>query len=200
MRNNGYDHHYTNVVPPKDGMQFHRGQLTSLQRNRSKLTLNCDHCGIPFQKYAAWAKRSNKHYCGRGCASAGRMVRIPKPCIVCNTEMLLTPYNIKRISTCSKDCSRKRRVKNNINLRSSPDYVAIVNRLRKNALCNTCGTTNGPWVVRGINTWLEDGLSCAEGNDAYLVCQQCHLQSVANLAKQSLYMLSRPKYYEEKNA
>lgn len=198
MKANGYERHYTNIAPPKDGMSYHRGQLTSVQRNNAKLGFNCDHCGIPFEKYACWAKRTSNHYCGRGCASAAKVVRIPKPCVVCGTEMLLIPSSFKRVSGCSKTCQRKRRIVNN-KRQLSPDYVAIVKRLRKEDLCGICGTTNGPWVVQGIKTWVEDGLACAEGSNARLVCQSCHFHSVKHLSKQSLYMVNRFKYYKEKN-
>ena len=199
MKAKGYERHYTKVIPPKDGLRYHRGQLTSVQRNKAKLGFNCDHCGIPFETYACWAKRYSHHYCGRACASAAKVVRIPKPCVVCGTEMLLTPTLFRRVSGCSKECMRKRRIVNNHNLRTSPDYMDIVKRLRKEALCGMCGTTNGPWVVQGIKTWLEDGLAFADGSGAHLVCQHCHLRSVAPLSKQSMYIVDRFKYYKEKN-
>jgi len=199
MKPNRYERHYTDTTPPKGGMAYQRAQLTGIQRNKAKLGFNCDHCGLPFEKYACWAKRTKHHYCGRACASAAQVVRIPKPCVVCGTEMLLTPGNLNRISGCSRACMRKRRTVHYENLRSSPDYVAVVKRLRKEALCSACGTTNGPWVVQGVKIWVEDGLSCADGSNAYLVCQHCHLRCVQNLSKQSTYMSNRVKYYKEKN-
>lgn len=199
MKANGYENHYKDIAPPKEGLTYQRAQLTSVQRNKAKLGFNCDHCGIPFEKYACWAKRTSHHYCGRACAWAAKVVRIPKPCVVCGTEMLLTPTSFNRVSGCSKECMRKRRTVNNSNLRASPDYLAIVKRLKENAVCGTCSTTNGPWVVQGIKTWVEDGLACADGSSARLVCQHCHLDSVAHLSKQSTYMSDRFKYYKEKN-
>lgn len=199
MKGNGYEQHYKNILPPKDGMGYQRAQLTTLQRNKSKLSFNCDHCGLPFEKYACWAKRTKNHYCGRACASAAKVVRIPKPCVVCGNEMLLTPTLFTRTSACSKECMRKRRVVNNKNLRSSPDYLSIVKRLRKEALCSVCGTTNGPWVVQGIKTWVENGLAQADGDSAHLVCKQCHMKSVVQLSLKSDYMTDRFKYYKEKN-
>jgi hypothetical protein len=199
MKPNRYERHYTDTTPPKDGMSYQRAQLTGIQRNKAKLGFNCDHCGFPFEKYACWAKRTKYHYCGRACASAAKVVRIPKPCVVCGTEMLLTPSKFNRTSGCSRACMRKRRTVNYKNLRSSPDYVAIVKRLKKEALCGVCGTTNGPWVVQGVKIWVEDGLSCADGGNAHLVCQHCHLRGVNYLSMQSTYMSNRVKYYKEKN-
>lgn len=199
MKSTGYDRHYKDTLPPKDGMQYQRGQLTSIQRNKAKLGFNCDHCGVAFETYACWAKRYKYHYCGRACASAAKVIRIPKPCVVCGTEMLLPPGNYKRVSACSTECMRKRRVVNYTNLRASPDYSAITRRLKHAAVCTTCKTTQGPWVVQGIKTWVEDGLARANGDDAYLLCQSCHLKSVAPLSRQSTYMSDRFKYYKEKN-
>jgi hypothetical protein len=81
-------------------------------------------------------------------------------------------------------------------LRSSPDYIGIVNRLRKNTSCNTCNTTSGPWVVANIKTWVENGLSCADGEGAYLLCKQCHLKTASNEALNSLYIVNRNEYKE----
>lgn len=193
----GYEQHYKHITPPKGGMGYQRGQLTPLHRSAAKVALNCDHCGLLFEKYSCWAKRSAHHYCGRVCANAAKVIRIPKPCIVCGAEMLLTPSGYQKISTCCRTCSRKRRVANNANLRTSPDYIAITKRLKKGAKCTTCHTTSGPWVVQGVKTWVENGLACANGDDAHLVCRQCHMKSVVPLAMQSTYMTDRQKYYSE---
>jgi hypothetical protein len=110
--------------------------------------------------------------------------------------MMLTPSDCTRISTCSRLCLRKNRTTNNSNLRSSPDYIGIVNRLKKSTSCNTCNITSGPWVVAGIKTWVEDGLSCADGEGAYLLCKQCHLEAASHEAASSLYMTNRNEYKE----
>lgn len=198
-RPGGYETHYKQTTPPKHGLQKESSLPTPLARNKSKLGFNCDYCGLPFEKYACWARRTSHHYCGHACASAAKVIRIPKSCVVCNAEMLLTPTNINRVSTCSNECMRKRRTVNNKNLRTSPDYMKILKAFKKASTCGTCGTTNGPWVVRGIKLWVENGLSCADGKEASLVCKNCHLKSVTNLAKQSTYIFDRPRYYREKH-
>jgi len=192
----GYDAHYRHIPPPKSGMLNQGSQLTPIAKIKSKLPFNCDHCGLLFEKYACWAKRTAHHYCSRACCWAAKVIRIPKSCAVCNTEMFLTPTYYKRTSTCSRLCLRKNRVTNNSNLRSSPDYIGIVNRLRKNTSCNTCNTTSGPWVVANIKTWVENGLSCADGEGAYLLCKQCHLKTASNEALNSLYIVNRNEYKE----
>ena len=112
--------------------------------------------------------------------------------------MLVKPSDYAKKFTCSVPCKRRKRVTNNANIRTSPDYMAIAKRLKKNASCKSCGTTNGPWAVRGAKLWVEDGLACADGSEAYLVCRHCHLKSVAPLSIASTYMADRFKYYKEK--
>ena len=199
MSPKGYQNNYREITPPKEGLQYHRSQLTKLAVTKGKLLFNCDYCELPFEKYACWAKRSKHHYCSRACSHASKIVRFPKNCVVCGTEMLVTPSSFNSIYTCSRVCLRKKRVKNNHNLRSSPDYVAIARQLKKDAQCKICGTLKGPWAVAGIKTWVEDGLACAEGSGAYLACSHCHLTKVSTLAVTSTYIADRPKYYMEKN-
>ena len=187
-----------NITPPKGGMKYHRSQLTGILRSKAKVPFNCDRCGLLFETYACWAKRYATHYCGRACAWASRIIRFPKDCVICGFIMMLTPSLAVRKFTCSRNCMRKKRVTNNISVRSSPDYKAIAKHLKKNAVCKLCGTFNGPWAVMGIKTWVEDGLSCAEGSKAYLACRPCHMESVASLAVNSTYMADRIKYYKEK--
>lgn len=199
MKGRGYEHHYKQQLPPKEGLQYQGSQLTPLARIKAKLPFNCDYCGLAFEKYACWAKRSKHNYCSRACSNAAKVIRFPKECLVCNTVMLLTPTLMKRVSTCSSACMRKKRTKNNSNTRSSPDYIEILKRLKKNEKCRSCQTTSGPWVVAGIRRWIEDGLSCANGDEAYLLCKNCHLKSVAHLSKNSTYMSDRFRYYKEKD-
>jgi hypothetical protein len=195
---NGYDNHYRSIAPPKSGLLRQGSALTALSKVSSKLLFNCEHCDLPFEKYACWAKRTSHHYCSRACAWAAKVIQIPKNCVVCDVEMLLNPTKYTRISTCSKDCSRKRRVKSYTNLRTSPDYLTIVNRIKKIGSCNACGVTSGPWVAAGIKTWVEDGLSCADGNSARLICKKCHMGAARFWVLRSAYMLNRKQYYEDK--
>jgi hypothetical protein len=199
MKGNGYENHYRSIAPPTEGLRVQGSNLTKLARNKSKLPFNCDHCGLAYETYACWAKRYSNHYCSRACASAAKVIRFPKDCAICGTEMLITPSDYPKVFTCSTPCMRRKRVTNNVNTRTSPDYTAIAKRLKKDALCKSCGTTNGPWAVRGVRLWVEDGLACADGSEAYLVCRHCHLKSVAPLSTASAYMSDRFKYYKEKN-
>lgn len=193
---NGYDNHYRSIAPPKSGLLRQGSARTALAKVKAKLLFNCDYCDLPFEKYACWAKRTSHHYCSRACAWAAMVIEIPKNCVMCDVEMLLTPSNYPRITTCSKDCSRKRRVKNYKNLRCSPDYLTIVNKLKKIGSCNVCGVTSGPWVVAGIKTWVEDGLSRAEGGNARLICKKCHIAVMQPLSHLSTYTINRKQYYE----
>ena len=195
---NGYDAHYRSIAPPKSGLLGQSSALTALSKVKSKLLFNCEHCGLPFEKYACWAKRTSHHYCSRACAWAAKVIQIPKNCVVCNAEMLLNPSKYARVSTCSRDCLRKKRVKSYTNLRSSPDYAAIATRLKDIGSCNDCGATSGPWVAAGIKTWVEDGLSRADGSYARLICKKCHMKTTRSLSHLSTYMIDRKQYYEDK--
>lgn len=199
MKCTGYENHYKQITPPKGGLQKEGSQLTGLARNKSKLPFNCDHCGMAFEKYACWAKRVKHNYCSRACASAAKVIRFPKECVVCGVEMLLTPTLMKRVAACSTACMRKRRVTTNCNMRSSPDYTAIAKRLKKDATCDACGTKKGPWRVVGVKTWVEDGLACANGDEARLVCMPCHMRTLTPLSRASTYMRDRFEYYKEKS-
>ena len=199
MKGNGYERHYKQIAPPTSGMAYQKSQLTPLARNKSKLFFNCDHCGLLFETYACWAKRVTNHYCGRSCASAAKVMRIPKDCVICGAGMLIKPSEYVKKSTCSASCMRKKRVTTNVNMRSSPDFMAIARRLKKDAECKSCKATSGPWAIRGVKVWVDNGLACADGSGAYLLCRNCHLRSVAPLSVASTYMADRFKYYKENN-
>lgn len=88
------------------------GVLTKVLSNRTKatrvhgiLSFSCEICGLAFTKPAAWAKRSNHHYCSRACASeAKRKPRIIKLCIVCAKEFSVSPWQDERYVTCGREC------------------------------------------------------------------------------------------------
>ncbi len=186
---------FTSLLPVKGASTWERSNPTPVPRNKGKIGLNCDLCTLPFEKYACWAKRVKHNYCSRACANEARKIEIPSECVVCKKEMLLTPSDLPKITTCSYECSRKRRTVSNTNLRSSPEYKRIVKRLTANPVCTECGTLTGPWVVRGIHTWVEDGLAYASGENAKLYCKHCHLKTVSLVASTSLYMTNRSAYY-----
>ena len=194
-----YERHYRDTLPVKGVSTLEGSQLTPLSRNKGKLAFNCDMCELPFEKYACWAKRSAHHYCSRACASAAKVVRVEVQCVVCDSKMMVKPAYLKRVTTCSKECMRKKRVKNNSQLRTSPDYKSIIERLHKQGACNMCGTTAGPWSVLGIRTWVENGLAQADGANAKLYCRHCHMKEVSPLMAKSLYATNRTEYYASKD-
>lgn len=189
MRRERFERNYRDTLPLKDVETFERAQLTKLTRNAGKVEVSCGHCEMIFEKYACWAKRSKNHFCSRACHNAARILRFPKDCVVCGTEMMLTPADMPKFSTCSKDCLRKNRSQENGKHTSSIDYKRVADELRKNEVCASCGVTVGPWSVMGIRTYLEDGIVKADASYAKLWCRKCHL----NLAKQKAI-----EYYKEK--
>ena len=86
-----------------------RSNLTALSVSVGKLRVNCETCGLELLKPAAWAKRVSRHYCSNVCAGIGKRQRKQVPCVICGTQMLVTPAY--KGSTCSAECSRKLKAK-----------------------------------------------------------------------------------------
>lgn len=97
-------------TPPMRGVVV--GKLSNslpLARSSAKVAVNCETCGIPFEKYACWAKRTAHHFCGRACASAFKKRPVECKCVICGAIYVTTPVGAKRIKVCSRECLRERR-------------------------------------------------------------------------------------------
>jgi hypothetical protein len=170
--------------PPKEGISSHIPALTKLAPQAGKMLLQCPICGIDFLRYACHAKRVAVNYCGRGCAAKGAEVKVETSCVVCGKEMLLTPTEAARITTCSKACSSKRRRSKDHAGRPSgfAAYRKAAASVANRGVCDSCGTQAGPWVVRGIRIELKEGCEpTANTKDAKLFCKHCHLKEIAPL-------------------
>jgi hypothetical protein len=200
MKRERYENHYRSTIPLKDVRTFESSQLTKLSRNKNKVEVSCGYCDLIFEKYACWAKRTKNHFCSHSCHNESRKIRFPKQCAQCDTVMMLTASKMKKYSTCSKDCMRKKRTDATRQNKkyTSIDYIKIANELKKNALCHSCGTDVGPWSVMGITTYLENGLAKADASQARLVCRKCHMKVSVDNAMKSTYIVDRFKYYKEK--
>lgn len=115
MKPGRFERSWHDTIPPKNGVHGETSNLTELSRSSSKIPLNCDMCGIRFEKYACWAKRTNHHYCGRGCANEAKKRIAERRCIECGKTMLMIPSYLTKISTCSAECSSERRKKHMLN-------------------------------------------------------------------------------------
>lgn len=124
---NRFERSMRETFPLKDGMSNHTSNKTKLSRSSSKVSLNCDMCGIGFEKYACWAKRTKNHYCGRGCSNEAKRRVAERQCIECGKHMEMIPGNLDRLSTCSKECSSERRRKHLLNEYANMSQSSIYN-------------------------------------------------------------------------
>lgn len=127
MKPNRFERNWRDTIPLKSGVRGETSNPTKLSRSSSKISLNCDMCGISFEKYACWAKRTSNHYCGRGCANEAKRRVAERRCIECGKHMLMIPSNLTRISTCSTECSSERRRKHMLNEAQNMTTSAIYN-------------------------------------------------------------------------
>lgn len=172
------------TAPPVNGMQGHFSRLTKLAANTGKLRLICPICQIDFLRPAAWAKRVNVNYCGRGCAAIGKVVEVECFCSVCNASMLLPPSSVGRKTTCGPACSSAKKRSRGLGDRkgSWAAYKLAVKEISGRGVCEKCGTTTGPWAVRGLEVEVADGgIPSAIYANASLWCKHCHLVEVAPL-------------------
>jgi hypothetical protein len=158
--------------------------LTGLASNSGKIRMICPICETDFVRPVAWAKRVNVNYCGRGCAAIGHMVRVECFCRVCQASMMLTPTDAEKKTTCGPVCSSIRKRSRGVNSRKSSwaAYRRAMKEIADRAVCEKCGTTVGPWVVRGLRVDVIDGNTpSASSESASLWCKHCHLVDAAPL-------------------
>lgn len=84
------------------GMERQRSNLTPLL-GKGNVTFYCDLCGLPFRTWLAWAKKNDKHYCGRGCAHAAKGRKVWMRCVICGMEFLAKESKVE-LRTCSRQC------------------------------------------------------------------------------------------------
>lgn len=96
---------------PATGLVRELSNKTKLARSKGKIHLNCDLCGLPFETYVCWAKRVNRHYCSRACASEGKVTQVENSCAICNDVFLTkkSDSELNRKTTCSEECRSKKR-------------------------------------------------------------------------------------------
>jgi hypothetical protein len=154
---------------------------TPLARRAGKLSFACGVCGVVFEKPAAWAKRTNNHYCSAACRIEGSKITVETQCVVCHATMLQTPSLAVRVVTCSKLCSSLRRRRGNTQGKSCAAYKKEARKLRSLVgKCTACGTGHGPFVVRGAIVDIS-GVPVVDMLGAEVWCRQCHMTDVSRL-------------------
>lgn len=175
------------TAPPIGGMRKQFSGLSGLAANTGKLRMVCPICGTDFLRPAAWAKRVNVNYCGRGCAAAGKRIEVECFCSICRSLMILTPSLAAKKTTCGPACSSAKKRSRGLNTKPSSwsAYRDAAAEIGKRGICAKCGTTTGPWMVRGLKVEVIDGcVPSAVSSTASLWCKHCHLVDVAPLGAQ----------------
>jgi hypothetical protein len=109
MKPNRFERDYKDTPAPAAGVVREFSNKTKLARTQGKININCDLCGMPYETYACWAKRTNNHYCSRACANAAKEIPVEKCCVVCGTTFIANPTTAKKLSTCSRRCLKENR-------------------------------------------------------------------------------------------
>lgn len=109
MKPNRFERNYRDTPAPAEGVQREFSNKTPMGRSAGKIAMSCDHCGLSYETYACWAKRTARHFCSRACANAAKEVRVEKSCVICGTVFTATPSTVDKSSTCSRKCLRENR-------------------------------------------------------------------------------------------
>ena len=166
----------------KTGLAFEQANKTGYNESRY-MHLVCPVCGTRFHRPPSHVARNKGHTtCSRGCASEARRVRIETHCVACGKSMEQTPSDAKRITTCCKECSTLRRIKdiNNVRPWALGAYQKKMKEIANRGDCVNCGVEMGPWVVRGLRASVDDsGASIVDDSSAELWCRHCHLCGIS---------------------
>jgi hypothetical protein len=93
--------------PPAVGMAREFSAQTPLARKAGNISMTCDECGLSYRTFLAWAKKSDKHFCGHGCASAAKLRQVEMKCVICSAGFLVKQSMAAQAKTCSARCFRE---------------------------------------------------------------------------------------------
>lgn len=178
-------------VPRADGLHREFSNSMKLETSRGKLKFDCPICGVVFERYACHAKRVGASYCGAACAGIGRRVRVETTCVVCGKSYEATPTDAAKVVTCSKNCSSvRKRSRGRSPVEGRPIYAwaavrKLVREIAEHQKCSRCSREYGPWKVRGIRASTDGGKVVADGSQAFLLCEDCHLGEIAVIGGES---------------
>lgn len=168
----------------KTGLAFVTTNKTSYAESRY-MHLTCPICGVVFNRAPSHVSRTKGHStCSRACAAEARKVRVETQCVICEKSMELIPSEVEKKTTCSKECSTLRRTRGSKNTKPAAlaAYQKRAKEIAKTMECKNCGTSIGPWVVRGLKAEVtDDGKTIIDDECAELWCRHCHLSNVAHL-------------------
>ena len=108
---NRFENSYRDTVPLVGVETREFAQKTKVAKTAGKIGMNCDNCGLLYETYACWAKRTNHHFCSRACGNSFKKIEIRKKCAVCGEIFTVSPSDWFKYSTCSEQCmSNSRKV------------------------------------------------------------------------------------------
>ena len=166
----------------KTGLEFEQTNKTGYDESRYK-HLVCPICGTRFHRPPSHVARvKGIATCSRGCAAEAREVRVETNCVSCGKVMSQKPSDSIKITTCSKECSTLRRIKNIKAVKPSSlgGYLKAAKRIAKIETCHKCLGNTGPWVVRNLMASVRStGETIVDESSAELWCRSCHLIEVA---------------------
>jgi len=109
MKPNRFERDYKDTPAPIAGIEREFSNKTKLARTQGKININCDLCGLLYETYACWAKRTSNHYCSKACANAAKEIPVEKFCVICGGTFIANPTTAKKLTTCSRKCLKVNR-------------------------------------------------------------------------------------------
>jgi len=148
----------------------------------------CNYCETVFLKHACHAKRAKKVYCSLTCSRADQEVKVTVICKHCNQPFQLRPSEISKITTCSRECSRASRAK-----QENPNWRGGVTSDRKAAMetfeyknwrmlvfsrddytCQMCSKRGGNLEADHIKPWAYFPKLRYNVDNGRTLCRLCH--------------------------
>lgn len=75
-----------------------------------KITIICDRCGKPFERWPSHVHEDQPNYCSPKCQNAARRERVTVTCQTCGEEFELAPSRIRESGNyCSPECAYEAR-------------------------------------------------------------------------------------------
>lgn len=149
----------------------------------------CEYCGKEFNKPPCHVKRVNHVYCSKECYDKAQQIYPDVTCKVCGKRF--RAKNHSRHSTCSKECQREARKKeDNPNWRggvtkSRKAYMSTIEYKnwrkavfkRDNYTCLKCGKRGGDLEAHHVKSWKDYPELRYDVINGETLCKDCHIKT-----------------------